>query len=410
MKVLQINSVYGIGSTGRIVADIHKVLSKKSVESYIAYGRATLVQGSHVLKIGTKLDYYMHGALTRVFDTHALWGSERATVQFLDKVQRIDPDVIHLHNLHGYYINIRLLFDYLRKSRKPVIWTLHDCWAFTGHCAYFSYAKCNKWEQGCQRCPQKKSYPTSHLFDASRYNYSLKRHLFTSLDNLTIVTPSQWLANLVQVSFLAKFPVRVIHNGIDTSVFSPVDPTAMRVKYGLSDQFVILGVAQGWGERKGLKYFHELASMIDAHCTIVLVGLNDQQLTQLPANIIGIKRTSSVQELAQLYSAADVFVNPTLEDNFPTANLEALACGTPVITFDTGGSPESINDEIGVVVKQGDVPGLKDAINKLRQETSNFRGGRCVDFGRVKYGMWQRAQDYLHLYRTCTTMTSVATK
>lgn len=399
MKVLQINSVCGLGSTGRIATDIDTVLKENNMESYIAYGRNTSVKNDHVLKIGSKFEYYLHGAFTRIFDNHGLFGSEWATKNFIKKIKAIEPDVIHLHNIHGYYINIKILFDYLKESGKPVVWTLHDCWSFTGHCANFSYAQCDKWKVGCSNCPQKNKYPASVLFDNSKANYQKKKELFTSIENMTIVTPSHWLADLVKQSFLSKYPVRVIHNGIDTNVFKPADGTTMRQKYGLADRFIILGVASLWEPRKGLNHFLELSGIIDDDSTIVLVGLNDQQISDLPGNIIGIKRTSSVNELAQIYSAADVFVNPTLEDNFPTVNLEALACGTPVITFNTGGSPESIDNSCGYVAEIGNLNGVKKYIEQVRSDGKEFHSEQCVKRVKDHFDKKDRFVDYLDLYR-----------
>jgi len=368
VRVLQINSVCGLGSTGRIATDIDSVLKENNIESYLAYGRDTSVENDHVLKIGNKFDYYLHGVFTRLFDNHALFGSERSTDNFVKKIKEIEPDVIHLHNLHGYYINIKILFNYLKDSSKPVVWTLHDCWSFTGHCAYFSYAQCNRWIKGCYNCPQSKSYPSSAFIDNSKRNYLIKKELFTSLENMAIVTPSRWLADLVAQSFLAKYPVKVIHNGIDIDVFKPVDNELVLDKFDLRDKFIILGVASMWDQRKGLNYFVKLSKMIDDDCVIVLVGLDDQQRVGLPPNIIGIKRTSNIKELAQLYSTADVFVNPTLEDNFPTTNLEALACGTPIITFETGGSPEAIDKNCGHIVGIGDISAIKKYLDQIRNE------------------------------------------
>lgn len=363
MKVLQINSVCGYGSTGRIVTDIYKILEEQGHQCLIAYGRGTAPEGINTLKIGADFDIYMHVVKTRLLDRHGL-GSTKATKGFIKKVNEYNPDVIHLHNIHGYYINIELLFRYLKRSNKPVVWTLHDCWAFTGHCAYFDYINCEKWKTGCFDCYQKKSYPASIIMDNSKYNYQKKKELFTGIKNMTIVTPSKWLAGLVKDSFLKEYNIEVINNGIDLDVFKPTE-SSFRQENNLNDKSIILGVANVWDERKGFRYFIELSKLIDNRSTIVLVGLNDKQLKGLPKNIIGIKRTNSLKELAAIYSAADVFVNPTLEDNFPTTNLEALACGTPVITFNTGGSTESIDDTCGIVVDKGNVNELMDAINKI---------------------------------------------
>ncbi|TEB08218.1 putative glycosyltransferase EpsF [Pelotomaculum schinkii] len=396
MKVLQINSVCGVGSTGRIVTDIHSILKSNNIESYIAYGRETSVVGDHIIKIGTKPDYFIHGGLTRIFDTHALWGSARATREFIKKVKEIDPDVIHLHNLHGYYINIKILFDYLKESGKPVVWTLHDCWSFTGHCAYFSYVQCDKWKWGCNDCPQKRGYPGSLIFDRSKQNFDSKRELFTSLSNMTIVTPSNWLANLIQESYLNKYPVKVIPNGIDLNVFKPTE-SDFRKTNCLQDKFIILGVANGWGKRKGYQYFLELADILDDSFRIVLVGLTKKQKERLPKNIVGITKIIKVKELAKIYSAADVFINPTLEDNFPTTNLESLACGTPLITFNTGGGIESIDECCGIVVDKREVTSLFDAIKQINYNYStNFCLERAKLFDRSK--MLSRYQD---IYDDC---------
>lgn len=394
MKVLQINSVCGVGSTGRIATDIDSQLRKNNIESYIAYGRETSINNDHIMKIGSKLDYYLHGCFTRLFDTHAILGSGRATMHLINKIKKIDPDVIHLHNLHGYYINIKILFNYLKESGKPVVWTLHDCWSFTGHCAHFSYVQCNKWHDGCHDCPRKKGYPGSFLFDHSKQNYEKKRELFTSLDNMTIVTPSQWLANLVQSSYLNKYPVRVIPNGIDLNVFKPTE-SDFRERNSLQDKFIILGVANGWGERKGFHYFLELADILNDSYMIALVGLTKKQKEKLPKRIFGITRTNNVKELAKIYSSADVFVNPTLEDNFPTTNLEALACGTPVITFETGGSVECVDDSCGFVVEKGNITELMEAIKKIND--NNYSIECCLERAKL-FDKCKMVANYKELY------------
>ena len=350
MKVLMINSVCGIRSTGRICTDIATELEKQGHEVKIAYGRENVPEQFQrcALRIGNDLDVRLHGIKARLFDK-AGFGSKRVTEKFVEQIKNYDPDIIHLHNLHGYYINIEVLFNYLKNSAKPVVWTLHDCWAFTGHCAYFDFAGCEKWEKGCFGCPQKKSYPSSILIDRSEKNYIQKKRLFTTLSNMTVVTPSEWLAGLAKKSYLGKYNIRVINNGIDTEVFKPTLGN-FRQKYNIGSKKIILGVAGVWDRRKGLEDFYKLSSILEDSYQIVLVGLNEKQISALPKNIIGISSTESASELAELYSAADVFVNPTYEDNYPTVNLEAQACGTPVITYNTGGSPESV-DFNGVVTK-----------------------------------------------------------
>jgi len=366
LKVLQINTVCGVGSVGRIVRQIHEALREKGHESYIAYGRKPLgCDGA--IRIGEDLDVYFHVFLTRVFDLHG-FGSKKATKKFLKIVEEINPDIIHLHNIHGYYLNIEVLFDFLKSFDKPVVWTLHDCWAFTGHCSHFTYAKCERWKTGCYSCPEKKSYPRSVIFDNSKSNYARKKKAFTGAKNMTLVTPSQWLAGLVKESFLRDYPVQVIPNGIDTEVFKPT-PSDFKKRYGLDGKFLILGVANVWEKRKGFDYFLDLSKYLSDDEIIVLVGLSDERIKNLPNNIIGIKRTNSAKELAEIYTAADVFFNPTLEDNYPTVNLEAQACGTYVITFDSGGAKETIiSKESGVAIKPCNAEDIMNLIRVLRSK------------------------------------------
>jgi len=394
MKVLQINSVCGYGSTGRIATDIYKVLEDQGHECLIAYGREAAPEKVDTIRIGTFFDNYMHVAKTRLFDLHG-FASTRATYKFIEQVKEYNPDVIHLHNLHGYYINIELLFSFLKEAKKPVVWTLHDCWAFTGHCAYFDYVKCEKWKEHCDKCPQKRKYPASILIDNSKFNYERKRELFTGIENMTIVTPSKWLADLVKLSFLKEYEVNIINNGIDLRIFSPKGDNVFSEKYMIQDAFIILGVASIWDERKGFNCFLELAKRIDSNSKIVLVGLTDKQITQLPQNIIGITRTNNIEELSEIYSSADVFVNPTFEETLGLVNLEALACGTPVITFDTGGSVECVDEKCAIVVEKGNIEGLVKAINSIK--VSNITIQNCVQKAR-EFDKNAKYKQYVELY------------
>lgn len=364
MKVLQINSVCGVGSTGRIATDIHKLLIEQRHESYIAYGRELASNCNNTMKIGNKLDNYKHVAMTRILDKHG-FGSKKATYEFVKNVKLLNPDIIHLHNIHGYYINIEILFDYLKEINKPVIWTLHDCWSFTGHCAYFDYVQCEKWKTGCNKCPERRNYPASILLDNSTYNYNNKKDIFNGVKDMTIVTPSIWLSKLVKDSFLKDYSVEVINNGVDMKIFKPT-PSNFKKKFNIEDKFIILGVASVWSRRKGLDDFIKLSEIIDNNFVIVLVGLNSTQLKKIPQKIIGISKTNNTKELAEIYSTADIFFNPTYEDNYPTTNIESLACGTPVITYDSGGSSECINDKNGLILKKGELKFqyFKDMIDK----------------------------------------------
>ena len=375
MKILMINVVCGIRSTGRICTDLAAELEKQGHEVKIAYGREKVPEQFHkyAVRVGTDLDVYMHALKSRLFDS-AGFESKRVTKKFVSWIREYDPDVIHLHNLHGYYINVEILFQYLKECGKKIIWTLHDCWAFTGHCTYFDYIGCDKWKKSCARCPQKKEYPASCLKDNSYYNFRRKKDVFQNIPNMTLVTPSNWLKTLISQSFLRKYPVNVIHNGIDTSVFKPVDYSVkegLRQEFGILNKTIILGVASVWNRRKGLDVFVALSKLLPENYQIVLIGVDKKQAKKLPDNIITIARTNNTEELAAWYSTADIFVNPTLEDNYPTVNLEAIACGTPVITFDTGGSPESAVF-YGRVVKKGNLKMLLESINDNEEIERNY--------------------------------------
>lgn len=360
MKILMVNAVCGIKSTGRICTDIAHELIKQGHEVKIAYGREQIPEqfANIAYKIGNDYDAIIHGVKARLLDA-AGYGSLRGTRRFIQFIKSYDPDVIHLHNLHGYYINIRELFDYLNDSGKRIIWTMHDCWAFTGHCAYFEEANCRKWEEGCFSCPQKKKYPSS-ITDFSKRNYRLKKELFEQLKALEIAVPSKWLEEYIKRSFFQDKKVTVIYNGINTDVFYKRD-TDIHERYGLSGKKIILGVAAIWNDRKGLNDFIQLSHILDKDFVIMLIGLSKEQMNALPGNIIGIKRTNSSEELSEYYSAAFCYFNPTYEDNYPTTNIEAIACDTPVITYDTGGSGESAI-HYGCVVEKGNIRAAYEAM------------------------------------------------
>ena len=398
MKILQINSVCGIRSTGRIATDIHKVLIEKDYESYIAYGRSLPLACKTTIKIGNKFNEYFHYILSVVFDKHGL-GSRMATNKFINEIDKINPDIIHLHNIHGYYINIEILFDYLKSINKPIIWTLHDCWAFTGHCAYFDIIGCIRWKSACYNCPQRKSYPVSLLFDNSKNNFRIKKKIFCGLNKMTIVTPSKWLAELVSESFLKEYPIRVINNGIDLENFKQSE-NSIRHKYKLESKFIILCVASVWSDSKGYSFILDLSKDLKSDEIIIMLGLTEKQKKKLPKQIIGVCKTNNTRELAEIYTAADVFINPTLQDNFPTTNLEALACGTPIITFNTGGSVESINKNCGYVVEKGDKKELLIRINEIKKKTKANYSSHCRNNAIKLYDKEDRFNDYIELYKS----------
>lgn len=343
MKVLFINSVCGIRSTGRICAEAADKLSAEGHVCKIAYGRESFVPEKYkkyAVRIGTDRDVKLHAISSRLFDNHGLC-SNKATKDFLAWAEDFNPDLLWLHNIHGYYINYELLFAWIKSRQEmQVRWTLHDCWSFTGHCSHFTYVKCKKWKKHCFKCPQKKEYPISLLLDRSQANFNRKKEAFTQIRNMQIITPSRWLANLVKESILKEYPVKVIYNTIDTTVFKPT-LSDFRKRYGIEDKFMILGVASVWNDRKGLGDFLRLSTLLDEDKVIVLVGLSKKQINGLPKNIIGIECTNNSEELAEIYTASDIFANLSYEENYPTVNLEAQACGTKVISTDVGGSSET---------------------------------------------------------------------
>lgn len=403
MKILQINTVCGSGSVGKITADIYHTLKEQGEEGIILYGRNDAPKDVNAVKIGNTMDFYFH-VLTGVLFGRGGFGSKKITDQLIQKIQEEKPDIIHLHNIHGFYLQVEKLFAYLKQAEIPVVWTLHDCWSFTGHCAYFDYVSCEKWKQGCRNCPQhKNAYPYS-IADYSQKSYERKQLAFQGVKNLTIVTPSHWLKNLVKQSMLKEYPVQVIPNGIEPLNFNDqADGTAFRKQYGIENKFVILGVANVWEKRKGMRYFIELSQMFEdtrrelnkENAVIVLVGVSKKDKKHLPKGMIGIERTKGVKELASIYRAADVYVNATLEDNFPTTNLEALACGTPVITFATGGSTESVEENCGLVTEEKSAEGIYKAL--LQTKNTPFDRKKCAQKGR-EYDKKIRFSQYIDLY------------
>lgn len=396
MRILQINVSVNKGSTGRIAEQIGETIMQKGDESLIAYGREGLSSNSKTIKIGNNIDVYKHVLYTRLFDKHG-YASKKVTKNLINKIKNIKPDIIHLHNIHGYYVNIEVLFNYLNEKNTPIVWTLHDCWTFTGHCSYFDRVDCQKWKTECYSCPMTKYYPTSWFIDNSKNNFKRKKALFTLHKNITIVTPSKWLKQLVKQSYFNKYPIRIIHNGIDLSVFKPIQ--LKKDNHEQSLKKVILGVASIWDSRKGLDDFIKLNDLLEINFQIVLVGLSKIQIDNLPSNIIGIERTENTEELVKLYASSDVYINPTYSDNFPTTNIEALACGTPVITYDTGGSPEAIDINTGIVVPKGDIDGLNTAIETIINCDEKYTPNLCRVRAVKNFNKDDRFMDYFNLYK-----------
>ena len=369
-KLVEINVVCN-GSTGKIMCDIAKEANNNNIETYCFYGRGNPNKNVNCIKIGNTFSVYFHVLIARLgFNGR---GSYFSTKKLVKQIKKINPDIIHLHNIHGYYINLKVLFKYLKNEYNgKIIWTLHDCWAFTGHCSYFTLAKCNKWKKRCCNCPQLKSYPKT-IFDTTKKEYNFKKKLFLGLNNVTLVTPSVWLKKLVQESFLKNYNVEVINNGIDLNLFKPIYDKQIYKKYNIpKNKKILLGVANIWEERKGLKDIYKLADMISSEYQIVIVG--NLLKNEKKSNIIYIDRTDNSEELVKLYTIAYYVLNFTYEDNYPTINLESIACHTPVITYNTGGCAEQLTKDSGVIFEPSKIKDVSLFLNEKRKfnfENSN---------------------------------------
>lgn len=369
-KLVEINVVCN-GSTGKIMCDIAKEANNNNIETYCFYGRGNPNKNVNCIKIGNTFSVYFHVLIARLgFNGR---GSYFSTKKLVKQIKKINPDIIHLHNIHGYYINLKVLFKYLKNEYNgKIIWTLHDCWAFTGHCSYFTLAKCNKWKKRCCNCPQLKSYPKT-IFDTTKKEYNFKKKLFLGLNNVTLVTPSVWLKKLVQESFLKNYNVEVINNGIDLNLFKPIYDKQIYKKYNIpKNKKILLGVANIWEERKGLKDIYKLADMISSEYQIVIVG--NLLKNEKKSNIIYIDRTDNSEELVKLYTIAYYVLNFTYEDNYPTINLESIACHTPVITYNTGGCAEQLTKDSGMIFEPSKIKDVSLFLNEKRKfnfENSN---------------------------------------
>ena len=397
-RLYQINITANWGSHGRIAEEIGQLVMQNGWESYIAYGRWANLSKSHLIKIGSMWDERWHGVQSRLLDNHGL-ASKKATKQLINSIKEIKPDIIHLHNIHGYYLNYPLLFEFLSHTEIPVVWTLHDCWTMTGHCSHFMISGCEKWKTECYDCCELKEYPTAWWRDNSRNNYKQKKYWFNLIPDMTIVPVCEWLSGVVSESFLKGNNKQRIYNGIDISIFRP--QTENNVRDVRNKKYHVIAVASKWTDRKGLSDILKIREVLCDDYQITIVGLTEKQCKKLSYNINCIVRTNSVKELAELYSTADVFINPTYEDNFPTTNIEALACGTPVVTYRTGGSPEAIDEQTGLVVEVGDIYGLVDGIKKVcqsdhKEETRRLCRERAVNY----FNKNDRYLEYIDLYNS----------
>lgn len=359
MKIVYINTTGGYGSTGKIVESLASEWKRRGGEAYSFCGIG-IENALH-----SKFGYSLSAVESAIFGNDGMC-SGVATRKLIKKLETIKPDIIHLHNLHGHYIDSEILFDHIKANRIKTVWTLHDCWSFTGHCAHFDMKGCDKWKTGCSDCPQYKSYPRS-LFDTSEKMWNKKKDTFCGVDDLTFVAPSCWIAGLLKDSFLKEYPVQIIRNGIDQSIFKPCNEDVFADLHS-EGKTVVLGVASEWGRKKGLDVFIKLAKTLPDNFAVVLVGTTEKTESYLPSNVVAVRKTANASELAKIYSSADVFVNPTREDTYPTVNMESISCGTPAITFATGGSPESISALSGVVVPKNDTEKLTEEILKFSSE------------------------------------------
>ena len=396
-KLLQINpTIRENTSTGKIMREIGEMAIHAGWESYIAYSGARdgiKPHSSKLVPVGNRLDLFFHWLATRLFDAHGL-ASRWATRKFIERIKEIDPDIIHIHNIHGYFLNYPELCDYLASSGKPVIWTVHDCWLYTGHCYHYSSAGCSRWQDECHDCPCKTRFPASYGLDRSRRNYRLKKRLFSSIPDFTLVVVSEWMKKELSKSFLSQVPCLCIHNGIDTGVFAPDSmQTASPVYY--------LAVASIWLPEKGLADLVELSLMLAPDEQLVIVGkMTDGQKRTLPEGVTTMERTSDVEALARLYSGATALVNPTWQDNYPTVNLESISCGTPVVTYRTGGSVESVVPQTGFIVEQGDVKGLYGCLQQIRKQDRETWRRSCREYALLHFDKSSALREYIKLYES----------
>lgn len=393
MKVLQINTLYNRGSTGRIVKGIEERCDQHNIEHFAAfrYCEKDLHLDKKCIPVSSWLDCHIHNRLAKYTGLQG-WFSIFHTLLFICKINRICPDIIHLHNIHGSYINHFLLFSYIRRKKIEVVWTLHDCWAFTGGCPHFTYSGCNGWKNGCGDC--KYRIEKKGLFDSSKSVLNSKKKLFSGLPAVTLVTPSKWMKNIVEQSFLKQYQITVVNNGINLSIFKPTESN-FRSKYDLVHKFIVLGVSFEWNQKKGLDVFVKLSNILDERFKIVLVGIDADVKLDIPESIICISRTNNQNELAAIYSASDLFFNPTREDTYPTVNMEALACGTPVLTFDTGGSTEMIDEKCGYVVSDN-IDAVVEAIENI-SEHNLFTRDECIKKAK-SFSQNDRFEDYIDIY------------
>jgi len=394
LKVIQINCA-SFGSTGSLSRSIHKALLEAGHESKIYYGIGSSNE-ELVEPVSSMFSVHIHSILSRYTGMQGYF-SVIPTLRLIRKIKKFNPDVIHLHNVHGSYINLSLLFKFLKKYNKKTVITLHDCWLFTGKCPYFTDIGCTKWLEGCGNCSQLQVYPKSEFIDRTRRNLKDKKKWLNGFENLKICTVSDWLRDTAKKSFLSQYPIVSIHNGIDANVFYPRETEGIKEKYCLDGKFMVLGVASSWDKRKGLDEFISLAKELP-DIAVVLVGLRQEQTANLPENIIAIQRTENRDELAELYSAADVFINLSTEETFGLVVAEAMSCGTPAIVYNSTACPEIVEDGVtGFVVEPHNLNAVIKVIGNLNENKTDF-SENCRRHIINKYTVELMCKRYLEFY------------
>lgn len=397
--LVQIDSCLAVGSTGRITEAIGKMMKQEGWDCYVVHG-ARYVGKTQLksLQVVSKFQEYLHALWSMLFDKHGLY-SRKQTKELINKLREIKPDVVQLHCIHGYYINYSILFEYLKESQVPVVWTFHDCWAFTGHCAHFAYERCDKWKDGCHNCTLLKDYPKTLFIDNSKENWNAKEKSFTSLDNMHIVSVSEWLATLAKQSFFKKYSMQIVYNGVDVNIFKPLDDTSIRSKYGIAEKdFLMIACATAWTEYKGIYDYIELSKHINKDDKLLLVGIDETWKKKLPSKIIAIPRTNNTRELVALYSSADVVLNLSYQESFGLTTVEGFACGTPGVVYNVTASPELITDSTGIIVEAGNIKGVLSAIEIIKKNGKDYYRKHCRNRAVESFDINQRFEEYRILY------------
>ncbi len=388
MRVASINTVAEISNApGRIMTDIGAAVLNNGGEVFIAYGRGEGCNIASSYKIGDTFDFIKHTSLSRIFDSEGLH-SRKATMKLIQRLERFSPEIIHLHNIHGHYINYKILMQWLNATNIPAVWTMHDCWAFTGHCAYYSANKCNKWkDSSCRDCKFKKSYPRSIIYSKSERNFARKSTAFKSLNNLSIVAVSQWLADEIRQSFLGDYPIKVIPNGINTEVFKPYPST-------IGKKHRIIGAAANWRENKNIDFFNRLASKLPDDYEIALAG---DIPCKIDKKIISVGKIIDNAELAKFYSTGNVFINSSREETFGMTTIEAMSCGVPVIVNNVTAIPETIAPGTGFAIDIDNIEHVLNTIEKIRSSKEPMADA-CRRHVVENYPRERMVQNYLNLY------------